>query len=94
MKKIYVLVLLLSSSLLLGCFHKKEQPLEVTPPLIKKDDVKENNQDEPDVATWEMVADPSQPRDEFDENGEFDPTKFQDEDIDEVMQLLKELTTE
>ncbi len=31
---------------------------------------------------------------EFDENGEFDPTKFSDEDVDEIMELMKELIGE
>lgn len=39
-------------------------------------------------------ADDDQYADEFDEEGNFDPKKFQDDEVDEIMKLFEELVSE
>jgi hypothetical protein len=99
MKKLYVLLIVCSCVFLAGCF-KKNPPVVVDPniPVIvdgqsDSDSDSDENEDEIDDDSDEVKEDDNRAN-EYDENGEFDPSKFEDDDIDEIMEIMKELIAE
>jgi len=96
MKKLYVLLLACSCILLVGCFKKQNPPVDTDMPVIvdqeetENEEIENEEQDMPDSEGDEQ----DNRANEYDENGEFDPSKFEDEDIQEIMDIMKELIQE
>lgn len=90
MNKVYVSIVCLMTVFLAGCFTKKSPDVVVAPAIIEEPSEQQNDIDAQEP-TDEVEEDNS---DELDENGEFDPAKFEDDDVEEIMKLMNELISE
>ena len=105
MNKIYISLLCCMTLVLGGCFSKKTAEPVITPtPVVDNEVVVDDEQidamkpiDEEELELdddEDEIVVPEDYSDELDENGEFDPTKFEDDDVDEIMKLMNELIAE
>lgn len=92
MNKVYVSIVCLMTLFLAGCFTKKSPDVVVAPVVIEEPSEQQNGVDEQEPTDEVVVEEDNS--DELDENGEFDPAKFEDEDVEEIMKLMNELISE
>ena len=91
MKKLLVICSLTCLLFLFWCFQWRQNN-DDTVVVVPDDTISATG--EIDEWTWKDSMTWENNLDEFNEKGEFEPKKFQDDDIDEVMGLLKELIEE
>lgn len=95
MKHVSFVVMMLCSALLFVWCTKKTPPVE-QPVVVDTDTppIWDNTEKPIDTNSGNVVKGTGDYADEFDENGDYDPKKFQDDDVDAIMDLFEELVSE
>lgn len=91
MKRFLVFCFLSCLLVLFWCFHKKQDTEEVVVIAPEENPIIATGKVDKPIWTWEEVILWKDAAAELNEQGEFDPKKFQDDEIDEVMDVLEEL---